>query len=639
MAKSSSIDPFQLDRCPITGLPITRKPGWTNLALAQGYSASFCLIGDRILASTARGNSGRAGIPRFFEERERVLREMGLWEQPHLEIKDYGAIDPNHPRHGRSQFSNALAAEGRRGMLRGFWGYNGPTAFRWIMQVALELVGYDGPVPVRLVKDYRAAILEATAARSRLEGVLSERTTRRPEWTLELGGYRFHFEVIDHDVVYAEIPGELPVEHVDRFFELYEQVLGEPGLFPDGTHRLIVLLKDFRGGTWRGRQTYLKKMRCFRRRHPCKHVVALGTTRMFNVVIRINRHLIPYRLDPAASLQQALEVIERQRERPTRPRLVELIGRIRPRDARRRSWTEEQIKQHTDEILQLLGSINWEIEGIEGFDPDRISADNPLGILLEAISLIKKDFDLMLRERAEMQAHVIRAAKLASLGTLTAGLAHELNNPLTAVLGFAQRLQRVPDSETRESAAAVVRAGRRMQSIVDKLVQADRAPVTAERTQVDINRQVEEALLLFEQQLDSQGIAVKLKLQEDLPPVRGNADHLEGVVQNLVTNARDALEEVEGQRSKRITITTSQSGRWVKLTLGDNGCGMPAEVAERAFDPFFTTKAVGKGAGLGLYVSHKIIDQYDGSMTLRSRPGRGTVVEVLLPAFCETNVG
>jgi signal transduction histidine kinase len=439
----------------------------------------------------------------------------------------------------------------------------------------------------------------------------------------------FHFEVIDRDVVYTEIPGELPIEHVDRFFELYEQVLGEPGFFPDGSHRLIVLLKDFQGGTWRGRQTYLTQMRRFLRRHTCRHVVVIGTTRMFNVVIRINQHLIPYRLDPAPNLLQALEKIERQRQRPARPRLVERVGRIRSRP---RSWTEEQIKQHADEILQLLGSINWEIEGIDSFDPSQISPDNPLAILLEAIALIKKDFDFMLRERAEMQAHVIRAAKLASLGTLTAGLAHELNNPLTAVLGFAQRLQRVPDTETRESAAAVVRAGRRMQAIVDKLVQADRAPVTVERTLVDLNSQVKEALLLFEQQLESQGIAVRLELQEDLPPVLGNADHLEGVVQNLVTNARDALEEVDGQRSKRITISTSQSGQWVKLILADNGRGMSAEVAERAFDPFFTTKAVGKGAGLGLYVSHKIIDQYDGSMTLRSRPDRGTVVEVLLPS-------
>jgi len=623
------ITPFDLDTCPITGLEIAHRPGWTDLDLGSRYRVSFCVIGERILASAPRGNSGKTGIPRLFEERERVLREAGLWDRPHFEIKDYGAVDPDHPREGRSQFSNALAVEGRRGKLQGYWGYNGPLAYRWIMRVGKHLVGYDGPVPVNFVSDYRAAVLAALAAQGRLE---LRTDPDRPSWEIELGDQRCRFEIVERDVLLAEIPGKLPPEHAGRFFALYEHVLSQPGYFPDGSHRLIALLRGYKPGNWRGRRAYLVGMNRFRKRHPCDHVVVLGTTPLFRAVLAANRHLIPYRIEAAHDMVEAMEMIESRRKgRPLIARWLYGLRRLRP-GPMARAWSREELDRYTNEILQLLGSINWDIEGTAL--RHAVSHDNPLRILVEAITVLKQDFDTLLREKAEMKVQVVRAAKLASLGTLTAGLAHELNNPLTAVLGFAQRLERAEDPQIREGAAAVVRAARRMKVIVDKLLQADRPPALVELGRVDINSPVREALVLFEEQLRRRGISVDLELAEALPQVRGNGEHLEGVVHNLLANARDALEEVDGVRARRIRVSTRRKGRWIELRFADNGCGMPAEVRERAFDPFFTTKAVGKGAGLGLYVSHKIVDQFEGSIMLESEPGAGTTVEILLPVAC-----
>jgi signal transduction histidine kinase len=629
MQQYTSTSPFDSERCPVTGLEIENRPGWADLELGPRYRVSFCIIGERILASAPRGNSGKTGIPRLFEERERVLREAGLWDRPYFEIKDYSGIDPDHPREGRSQFSNALVAEGRRGMLRGYWGYNGPPAYRWIMRLGRLLTNYRGEAPVSFVRDYRAAMLAALAAQGRLE---LRTDPDRPSWETNLGDQRCRFEIVERDVLFAELPGNLPPEHADRFFALYDRVLSQPGYFPDGSHRLIVQLMGYEPGNWRGRRAYLSGMNRFRRRHPCDHVVVLGSTPLLRAVLAANRHLIHYQIEPARDMDEAMVLIDRRRRQ--RPWIAVGLDRLRRlrRRPRARTWTQEELDRHTNEILQLLGSINWAIENTDPVRHD-VDHDNPLRILVQAIMVLKQDFDAVLRDRAEMKAQVVRAAKLASLGTLTAGLAHELNNPLTAVIGFAQRLERAEDPKVHESAAAVVRAARRMKVIVDKLLQADRPPAVVELDRVDINGPVREALVLFEEQLRQRSISVDLKLADALPTVRANAEHLEGVLHNLLANARDALEEtaVDGGRARRITITTQREGRWIKLRFADNGCGMPPEVRERAFDPFYTTKEVGKGAGLGLYVSHKIVDQYDGSITLESEEGTGTTVEILLP--------
>jgi signal transduction histidine kinase len=628
MARSPAIDPFALDRCPVTGLSITHRPNWRDLELARGYSISFCVVGERVLVSAPRGNAGRAGVLRLFEERERVLREAGLWDKPHFEIMDFSAVATNHPRETRNQFSSSIAAEAHRGMLRGYWACNGPPLFRWIIRVAKLLAIAPRVATVAFVKDYREAILCATNAQAELEH-RPGKGLRRDEWIVVLeGGHRFHFEIIGRDIVYAELPGELPVKYVERFFDLYGQVLSMPGFFPGGSHRLIVRLVGFRGGTWRGRQAYLAGMYRFCRRYGAPdHVVALGTTRMFYPVLNINRHLIPYYIESAASLPQAIEMMAQQRERGSTPWLVRVLrlGRLPSK-----IWSQREIDRHIEEILELFGSVNWETGG-QGKTAAVISSSNPLGVIADAIRVLKQDFDTMLHEQAEMKTQVVRAAKLASLGTLTAGLAHELNNPLTAVLGFAQRLERVEDASVRENAVTMVRAARRMKVIVDKLLQADRRLLVAEQSLVDLNTSVNEGLLLFEQQLDRGAIAVDLQLQADLPRILGNVEHFEGVVHNLLANARDSFNSIDGERLKKITIATARDGRWVKLTFGDNGCGMAGHDVVRAFDPFYTTKDEGQGAGLGLYVAHKIVEQCDGSITLDSTPDEGTVVQILLP--------
>jgi signal transduction histidine kinase len=624
--------PFIHARCPITGLSVRREPEWTDVPLAQGYTASFCVIGERILATAPSGNSGSTGVPRFFEFRERVLREAGLWERRYVEIKDFGGVARDHPRLGRVQVTRGMLAEHRRGKLRGFWGYNGPPAFRWIMKVAATLARVND-APVDFVEDYTAAIRLATVTQADLLRRPSETAWAELERRdLDLDGLRYGFAVLEPGVLLIDVPPRLPLEHIDRFFDHQERLVSDPGLFPGGEFRVIVRLAPQQSASWRVRRAFLVRTNALRKRVPCRLCVLVGPRKRLGLVVILNQALATFGLVAAEDVPQALELARADLQRGVRRRLwPALLGRW---PSGEQTWTRLELQARVDELLRAVGSINWESEGVDALSVERVGGDNPLKGVYEAIALIKQDFDSILRENEEMQAQVLRAAKLASLGTLTAGMAHELNNPLTAVLGFAQRLARSGDAETRSGAEVVVRASQRMKATVEKLLRTSKQEVARHGDRVDLNVAVREALQLFERQLQARGVRVQLDLAADLPVVRGDAGYLEGLVTNLVTNALDAFDEPSARgddRSDLIQIRTTVEPGWIKLEVEDNGCGMPADVVERVFDPFFTTKDVGRGSGLGLYVSHMIAEEHSGNIALRSEPGRGTVVELTFP--------
>ena len=240
----------------------------------------------------------------------------------------------------------------------------------------------------------------------------------------------------------------------------------------------------------------------------------------------------------------------------------------------------------------------------------------------------------MVSEKAEMQARVFRAAKVASLGTLAAGFAHELNNPLTAVLGFAQRIQEVGAEEPILRYGEIIeRAAQRMSKVVNQLGEYCREPNLAQEQPADLNRAVTAVMELFGPVIRRQNIEMEMDLDPELPRLLADPGHLMSLVQNLVTNARDALLELKGEADRRIAIRTWSEPRWVWISVVDSGLGMPEDVRDKAFDPFYTTKEVGKGTGLGLYVVHRIVDQYNGSIAIHTDKGQGTRIELQFPAL------
>jgi PAS domain S-box-containing protein len=235
------------------------------------------------------------------------------------------------------------------------------------------------------------------------------------------------------------------------------------------------------------------------------------------------------------------------------------------------------------------------------------------------------------RDVRQLEARMRQSEKLSAVGQLAAGVAHEINNPLGVILGFAQGMSRqlAPGDDYELPVRSIEREALRCKSLVQSLLtfartsQPDRGPLA-------VNPAVEQALALLLPQARMAGVAVKAELAEGLPPVLGNKNQLEQVVLNLAKNAIDAM-----PGGGTLTLSTELCGAaphsWVCLRFVDDGGGIPADVLPRIFDPFFTTKPVGQGTGLGLSLVNEIVQKHSGELSVESRPGR-TAFTVKLPA-------
>ena len=232
-------------------------------------------------------------------------------------------------------------------------------------------------------------------------------------------------------------------------------------------------------------------------------------------------------------------------------------------------------------------------------------------------------------EQRRLEASLAQAEKLAALGQLAAGVAHELTNPLTAVIGNAQFMRRQVEGqpEYQEALELIEQAGHRAHKVVRDLLDFARQESLAMQ-EMQVNHSVEQALALMHGQWKKAGATLHVELAPDLPPVRGNPDQLQTVWLNLLLNARDALMGKPGE----VRVRSFERDGWVVVQVSDTGVGIPAQQRSRIFEPFFTTKDPGKGTGLGLSTSYRVVQQHGGRILVDSAPGQGATFSVELPA-------
>ncbi|HWP84202.1 MAG TPA: ATP-binding protein, partial [Terriglobia bacterium] len=232
-------------------------------------------------------------------------------------------------------------------------------------------------------------------------------------------------------------------------------------------------------------------------------------------------------------------------------------------------------------------------------------------------------------DRVALESQLAQAEKLSSLGLLAAGVAHEVNTPLTVISTQAQMLaqQLPPGDQKAKVVEKIIRQTFRAAEIVNSLLNFSRTKGTA-LGPVDLNKVIAETLLLLEHPFQAAQIVVETHLEPGLPLVHGNADKLQQVFLNLFLNAKDAMPQ-GGQL--RITTWTEQAR--VRIEVRDNGVGIAPEHLPRIYDPFFTTKGPGRGTGLGLAVSYGIVQEHSGKISAESRPGLGTRFELEFPAL------
>jgi two-component system NtrC family sensor kinase len=282
-----------------------------------------------------------------------------------------------------------------------------------------------------------------------------------------------------------------------------------------------------------------------------------------------------------------------------------------------------------DEFGKLAGSFNSMTDALR----------NSRAELRDWAYTLEQKVELRTHELQRAQAETMRGEKLASVGLLASGVAHELNNPLTGILTFSHLLRRkMPDnSPDAEDMDLVIRETKRCAAIIKRLLDFAREK-QPEKKFNDINQIIENTVRIVERPANLRNIEITTDLDRTLPLIWIDADQITQVLMNMIVNAQHAVEEkgsiaIRTRRAAepRPSAQSVEPIPMVEISIVDTGCGIPERNLRRIFDPFFTSKDVGKGTGLGLSVSHGIIAAHGGAIEVQSKVGEGSTFSVFLP--------
>lgn len=274
-----------------------------------------------------------------------------------------------------------------------------------------------------------------------------------------------------------------------------------------------------------------------------------------------------------------------------------------------------------------------ELRGLNGNYLITLSPLAPTKGHQEATLLIARD----LTEEELMKAEAMRAAQLASVGELAAGVAHEINNPINGIINYAQIILDDPlDPDNLDNLHRIIREGKRIAVIVSNLLDFARRHEDSQ-TPVVLQNVITNCIDLINHQLKKDSIILELDMPDTLPPIMCNSQQIQQVLLNIMSNARYALNKryPEPNPNKRVTIKGQQIRQkeklYIRLTITDQGTGIEHDIMDRLFDPFFSTKPSGEGTGLGLSISHGLVLENNGFLRVSSEMGRSTSLIVDLP--------
>jgi signal transduction histidine kinase len=254
--------------------------------------------------------------------------------------------------------------------------------------------------------------------------------------------------------------------------------------------------------------------------------------------------------------------------------------------------------------------------------------------MTENLKLSRGQLEQTVETLKTTQAQLIQSEKLSGIGQFVAGVAHELNNPLTSVMGFSELLARADENpQHRKHLELIHKSAQRCQKIVQSLLSFARRH-QPERKLSDVNSLVETTVDFLQYQLRTSNIEVVTRLDPNLPQTMLDPHQIQQVLLNILNNARQAIES--HLPNGRVTVTTDRAGAILRVIFQDNGPGIAEENLSKLFDPFFTTKEVGKGTGLGLSLCYGIVKEHGGTIQVRSRPGEGATFVVELPLISST---
>ena len=299
---------------------------------------------------------------------------------------------------------------------------------------------------------------------------------------------------------------------------------------------------------------------------------------------------------------------------------------------RRLHVSKKPLQMVRDTIIQPDGRhVEVEISAV----PFQLGGEDGALVFLHDITLRKQ----LEKEKLNMEAQLRQKQKLESIGILAGGVAHEINNPVSGIINYAQLITESPgvDADVIEFGGEIIKEGQRIAGIVKNLLKFARQEKQT-HSLAQVNDIINETLLLIRTIIRTDKIALDVALAPELPNVKCRSQQIQQVLMNLITNARDALNTryKHEHKDKRIVLssaylTRTDGSEWVRVTVEDYGMGIPDDVKDKMFDPFFTTKSRNEGTGLGLSISHGIVQDHHGLLNFETELGKYTRAILDLP--------
>ena len=338
------------------------------------------------------------------------------------------------------------------------------------------------------------------------------------------------------------------------------------------------------------------------------------------------------------------------------------IGALTEQSQDRRKQLSERYRTHSDSVaittfmlgmlgLALLGAIiglffrrltddlrtlqTRALDIVKGYRgaPIPVTRHDEVGQLISAVNGMERALDTREKELMVERQKYFHQEKMAAIGTLAAGVAHEIGNPIAAISGIAQEMAERKMEKLKachECRPDLIYAQTQRLTAITREISEFASPQAVEPQFLDLNGQLRSTSSLIRYDKRLQRVALKLDLDDQLPAIYGVADQLTQLIMNLLINAMDALDGIQG-RAAAITISTRSDQERIAMTVEDNGHGMDQATLMRVFEAFFTTKPAGKGTGLGLSLCYSIMKKHGGTIEMESTPGVGTRVQVFFP--------
>lgn len=392
--------------CPLSGLPILRRPEWTDQAFERHYRFSTALMGDRIIYNQPVGNANAACLEKALSLTDEVCAELIPETQTYVHLSDYRQVK-GVSIGGRKYFVNYMLTRTR---MAGFIIFGASPLMRIIIKLGMK-IGRSKEVPVFEVRTYAQAMDKAFELLDQMPPAEDEKACRQdtsqvrqrfekgrlvlsaPHWRVDIDGFSMQAEVIDHQILHSTVTGVMRGRHSDPIEAMRRCIRSEAGL-EAGFPYFVTCTRGLKQNSRRTRQRYMQALKAWHHQYPIRLYVFYGASRLVKAAVSLAKPFMPFKVRIVSDRDAALRLVEADRRNPSR------LQRIRNRFGHSKHRRQREIEGYREELLHYLGDIDWEKDGPH--NPPTHSADHPMGPVFEAITLLKTELDEVFNERHAM---------------------------------------------------------------------------------------------------------------------------------------------------------------------------------------------------------------------------------------------